>query len=97
MVELIVIATLGFAALVVVGTLIAGAQLLFLPFRLLGWALHALGFLLFLPVLLLVGVIGFFAFGLGAVLFCVPFLPFALLVFVIWRLMRRPRSAPITH
>ena len=97
MIELIVVATLGFAALVVVGTLIAGAQLLFLPFRLLGWALHALGFLIFLPVLLLVGVIGFFAFGLGAVLFCVPFLPFALLVFVIWRLMRRPRSAPIPH
>ena len=97
MVELIVIAALGFAALVVVGTLIAGVQLLFLPFRLLGWALHGLGFLLVLPVLILAGVIGFFAFGLGAVLFCVPFLPFALLAFVLWRVMRRPRSAPIPH
>ena len=97
MVELIVMAALGFAALVVVGTLIAGAQLLFLPFRLVGWALHALGFLIVLPILLVIGVIGFFVFGLGAFLFCVPFLPFALLAFVIWRLMRRPRSAPIPH
>ena len=97
MVELIVVAVLGFAALVVVGTLIAGAHLLFLPFRLVGWALHGLGFLLVLPILILVGVVGFFAFGLGAFLFCLPFLPFALLAFVIWRLMRRPRSAPIPH
>jgi hypothetical protein len=96
-VELIVVAVLGFAALIVVGTLIAGAQLLFPPFRLLGWVLHGLGFLIVLPILLLVGAVAFFVFGLGAVLFCIPFLPFALLAFVLWRIRRRPRSAPIPH
>ena len=94
MVELIVFAALGFAALVVVGTLMAGAWLLFMPFRLLGWIFKGVGLLLFLPVLVIVGVVGFLIFGVGAATFLVPFLPFALLVFILWKTIRRPA---ITH
>ena len=97
MVELIVMAALGFAALVVVGTLMAGAWLVFLPFRLLGWVFKGLGLLLFLPLIVLFGILGVVIFGFGAAVFFVPFLPFALLAFVIWRWVRKPRSAAATH
>jgi hypothetical protein len=93
-VELIVIAALGFAALVVVGTLMAGAWLVFMPFRLLGWIFKGVGLLLFLPVLVIVGFVGVLIFGFGAVMFLVPFLPFALLVWILWKTVRRPA---ITH
>ena len=97
MVELIVMAALGFAALMVVGTLMAGAWLLFLPFRLLGWIFKGLGLLVFLPLMLLIGVGAVLIFGVGTLFFLAPFLPFALLAFVLWRLMRRPRSAAVPH
>ena len=90
MVELVVLAALGFAALVVVSALMAGAWLVFLPFRLLGWIFKGLGLLLCLPVLLVVGVLAVAVFGFGAVMFLVPVLPFALLVWILWRTMRRP-------
>lgn len=90
MVELVVVAALGFAALVVVSALMAGAWLVFLPFRLLGWIFKGLGLLLFLPLLLIFGVLGVVVFGFGAVMFLVPVLPFALLVWILWRTLRRP-------
>jgi hypothetical protein len=96
-VELIVMAALGFAALVVLGTLMAGAWLLFLPFRLLGWIVKGVGMILFLPLILLFGLVGVLIFGVGALFFMAPFLPFALLAFVLWRLMRRPRSTAVPH
>ena len=90
MVELVVIVALGFAALVVVSTLMAGAWLVFLPFRLLGWIFKGLGLLLFLPVLVIFGALGVLIFGFGALMFLVPVLPFALLVWILWRTLRRP-------
>jgi hypothetical protein len=89
-VELVVLAALGFAALVVVSALMAGAWLVFLPFRLLGWIFKGLGLLLFLPLMLVFGVLGVAVFGFGAVMFLVPVLPFALLVWILWRTLRRP-------
>lgn len=90
MVELIVVAALGFAALVVVGTLMAGTWLIFMPFRVLGWIFKGVGLLLFLPLLLIFGFLGLLIFGFGALTFLVPFLPFALLVWILWRVIRRP-------
>jgi len=75
----------------------AGAWLVFLPFRLLGWVFNGLGLLLFLPLIVLFGILGVVIFGFGAAVFFVPFLPFALLAFVIWRWVRKPRSAAATH
>ena len=93
MVELLVLAALGFAALVVVGTLATTLSLVFLPFRIMGWMIKGLGLVLMLPVMLLFGFLGFLIFGFGLVVFLVPLVPFALLVFLVWRLVRRPRSS----
>ena len=97
MIEFMVFAALGFAALLVIGTLLAGLWLVLLPFRLLGWVFRGLGLLIFLPVLLLGGILGVAVFGLGALGLALPFLPFALIVFVLWRLARRPRSAAVSR
>ena len=64
------------------------------PHEPLGAQLFYEGFLLALPFMLLFDVVAFFIFGFGAVLFLVPFAPFALLAFLLWRWMRgRPRAA----
>lgn len=91
---------LGLFALVacaVVGLFAAGLSvvlwLVFLPFKILGWLFKGLGFLLALPFMILFGVLGFVIFGLGAFFFLVPFAPFVLLAFLLWRWMRgRPRA-----
>ena len=98
MIELLVMGFLGLVALAVTALFAAGVSLVcwvvFLPFRIMGWFFKGLGFLLALPFMLLFGVVAFFIFGFGAVLFLVPFAPFALLAFLLWRWMRgRPRAA----
>ena len=93
MVGLVIMAVMAFTVLIVMGALATALSLVFLPFRILGWAIKGLGMLLMLPILLVVGCLGFLVFGFGVVLFLVPVLPFALLAFVAWRLFRRPRSA----
>ena len=54
-----------------------------LPFRLLGWTLRGIGFLLALPFMLLAGLIGVLAFGAGAVLLFFPLVPLLLLGFAV--------------
>jgi len=96
MIELVVLAALGFAALVVVGTVASGLWLVFLPFRMLGWLIKGLGLLLMLPLMLLFGFLGFLIFGFGMMVFLLPVLPFALLAFLVWRWVHRPRSAAVS-
>jgi len=78
---------------VVAGGVAMALWLVFLPFRILGWAFKAIGFLLALPFLLIFGLIGVVLFGVGALVFVIPFAPFLLLSWLVWRWMRgRPRA-----
>ncbi len=64
-----------------------------MPFRLIGFLFKGLGFVLALPFLALFAVLGVVIFGVGALIFFVPVVPFALLAFLLWRWMRgRPRA-----
>ena len=91
---------LGFLVLVacaVLGLFAAGLSMVlwvvFLPFRLIGLLFRGLGFLLALPFMILFGALGFLIFGFGAMVFLVPFAPFVLLAFLLWRWFRgRPRA-----
>jgi hypothetical protein len=90
---LLVLAVVGF----VLGVLGFMGALIVLPFKLLGFALKAVGALLALPFLLIFGLLGVVLFGgVGVVLFgagllalALPLLPFALLAWGIWWLVRR--------
>ena len=96
MIELLVLGTLAFAALAVIGILTAGLSLvfwvIFLPFRILGWVFKGLGLLLALPFIALFGVVGLLVFGFGALVFLLPFAPVALLVFLVGRASRKNPS-----
>ena len=98
MIELIIMAVLAFAAIVVVSVLGSVFSLVLglvvLPFRIVGWGLKALAFVLALPFLALFGVIGFAFLGAGMLVFLLPAVPFALIAFAAWWLVRRaaPRS-----
>ncbi len=93
MIELVVLGALAFAALAVIGVLAAGLSLvfwvIFLPFRILGWVFRGLGLLLALPFMALIGVVGLLIFGFGALVFLFPLAPLGLLVFLIWRALRK--------
>ena len=88
---------LGFAAFVVfavVSALLGVAALVFwvvlLPFRLLGFAFKALGALLFLPALLIGGLVIAALVGIPLLLMALlPALPVVLLVAAIWWLAKR--------
>jgi hypothetical protein len=92
-IELIVLAALAFAAVIVVGVLTSVfglvMWLVFLPFRLVGWMLQGLGFLLALPFILIFGVIAVLALGAGVLMFMLPVIPFALIALGAWWLVRR--------
>jgi hypothetical protein len=100
-VELLVLAALGFAALVVLGVLASVASMVWwmiaLPFTLLRWTFKLLAALFVLPFILLFGLLGVAVFGAGALVFFVlPALPFIAIVWVIWALMKRRHPAPVT-
>ena len=84
MFELIVVGALALCAIVVIGTLMAAASLLgwliWLPLRILGFAIRGVGLLLALPFILVGGVLAAIALGIGAVFVFVPLAPLALLV-----------------
>jgi len=95
--------TLGMLLMVgvaVFGVLWAVASLvcwiLFLPFKLLGLVFRGFAFLLALPFLLIAGVLGALAFGVGFLIFLLPALPLVLLALGIWWLMKR-RARPAVH
>jgi hypothetical protein len=102
-VELVVLAALAFAAMIVVGVLTSVFGLVmwvvFLPFRIFGWMLKGIGFLLALPFIVLFAVIAALALGAGMIMFLLPVIPFALIALGAWWLVRRrPAStASVTH
>lgn len=94
MFELLAVGFAAFVVLAVLGALFGLAALVFwvilLPFRLIGFVFKALGALLFLPVLLLVG--GVIAALVGLPLLfvvLVPAMPLVLVVLAIWWLAKR--------
>ena len=103
MVELLVLGTLAFAALVVFAVLASVfglvMWLLFLPFRIIGWLFHGFALLLAIPFVAIFGVVAIVVFGAGMLMFLFPFLPFALLALGAWWLVRRTRrlAATVAH
>jgi hypothetical protein len=92
--ELLALGFAGFVVFAVVGALLGVAALVFwvvlLPFRLLGFAFKALGALLFLPALLLGGLVIAALVGIPLLFVALlPALPIALLVAAVWWLTRR--------
>jgi len=96
-VELVVFGALLFAALMVVGVFLSVFSLvgwfLWLPFRILGWALKLVGMLFALPFVLLAVLLGGFGILLGAGVLFVPLLPLMLVGGVLWWIFR-PRRQP---
>ena len=95
MIGLLVAGVVGFTVLLVIGILGAVLAMLFglliLPFKLLGFALKGLGFLIALPFLALAGVIAAIVFGAGVLILFAPAIPLLLLAAGIWWLVRRGR------
>lgn len=100
MVELLVLGALAFAAVVVFGVLASVfglvMWLIFLPFRIAGWLFHGIALLFALPFAAVFGVIAMLALGAGMLMFLVPFLPFALIVWGAWWLVRRNQRSAAT-
>jgi hypothetical protein len=97
LIELMVTGLIALVIVAFLGLFAAGISVVlwvvFLPFRLVGWLFKGLGFLLALPFMLLFGALGVLIFGFGALVFLIPFAPFVLLAFMLWRWMRgRPRA-----
>lgn len=93
----VVLAVVG----LVLGVLSLVGALIALPFKLLGLAFKGLGMLLALPFILLFGVLGALLFGglgvlvlgAGLVALALPLLPFALVAWGLWWLLRRKPAA----
>jgi hypothetical protein len=102
-VELLILGALAFAAVIVFAVLASVfglvMSLVFLPFRIMGWLLKGLGLLLAIPFMAFFGVVAVVALGAGALMFLLPFLPFALLALGAWWLVRRSHRAatPLAH
>ena len=98
MVELVVLLTLAFAAIVVFGVLASVfgmvLWLVLLPFRIIGWLLHGVAFLFALPFVAIFGVIALLVMGGAALMFLVPFFPILLIALgAVWLVRRNQRSA----
>jgi hypothetical protein len=95
-VEAIIAAGLGFAALVVVGVLISVFSVvgwfLWLPFKILGWGLKLLGLLFAAPFILLALLLGGFGMLLGVGFLILPLFPLLLVGAIAWWIFR-PRQA----
>ena len=94
MVELVVFAALAFSALIVVGVLLSVFSVvgwfLWLPFKVIGWALKLVGLLFALPFLAIAVLIGGFAVFMSAGFLLLPLFPLLLLGGLAW-LVFRPR------
>jgi hypothetical protein len=92
--EVLALGFVAFVVFAVVSALLGVAALVFwvvlLPFRLLGFAFKALGALLFLPALLIGGLLIAALVGIPLLFMALlPALPIALLVAAVWWLTRR--------
>ena len=98
MVELIVLAALAFAALIVIGVLVSVFSVvgwfLWLPFKILGWLFQLVALLFALPFILLACVLGGFGLLLGTGFMVLPLLPLLALGGLAWWLFKdRSRHA----
>jgi hypothetical protein len=97
MIELVVLAALMFAGFVVFGALSLAASMVgwvvLLPFKLLGVLFRGAAFLLALPFVLLFGLLAVMIGGFGLLVLFLPLIPFALLVWLAWRLVRTNRAS----
>ena len=98
MVELIVLAGLGFAALIVVGVLLSVFSVvgwfLWLPFKLIGLLFRFVGLLFALPFILIACMLGGFGLLLGTGFMVLPLLPLLAIGALAWWLIRdRSRHA----
>jgi hypothetical protein len=96
--ELLVLAALAFAAVVVFGVLATVFSivmgLIALPFRIIGWLLHGALALLAIPFLIVLAIVGVIVFGAGMLFILVPALPIVAMVFLaIWLVRRNQRQA----
>ena len=100
MVELLVLGTLAFTAVVVFGVLASVfglvMWLIFLPFRIMGWLFQGIALLLALPFVAIFGVIAILVFGAGMLMFLIPFFPIALIALCAWWLVRRNQRSAAT-
>ena len=99
MLELVVFAGLAFAALIVVGVLISVFTVvgwfLWLPFKILGWALRGIGLLIAFPFILLALLLGGFGILLGTGVLVLPFVPLAAMGALVWWFFHK--RGPSTH
>jgi hypothetical protein len=97
-VELVVLAALAFAVLIVIGVLVSVFSVvgwfLWLPFKILGWAFRFVGLLFALPFILIACLLGGFGLLLGAGFIVLQLLPLLALGGLAWWLFRdRARHA----
>jgi len=92
-VELVVLGSLAFAALLVVGVLISVFSVvgwfLWLPFKILGWMLRAIGLVIAFPFILLSILLGGFGILLGAGVLMFPLVPLFMIGAFLWWLLRK--------
>jgi hypothetical protein len=100
MFELLVGGAVAVAGLAVLGMLWAVVAMIcwvfVLPFKLLGLAFKGLAFVLALPFVLIIAVVGAALFGVAAILFAIPALPIVALAAFVWWLATRKRPARAT-
>lgn len=98
MVEFLILAAIVVGLGIAFSVLSLVMWVLFLPFKLIALSYKLLATLLLLPFLLIIAVFGAVVFGMGAVLLLLPpLLPFALLAWGIWWLVKRNRSGVTTQ
>ena len=98
MVELFVFAGLAFAALIVLGVLISVFSVvgwfLWLPFKIIGWALRAIGLMIALPFILIACLLGGFGLLLGTGVMMLPLFPLLAVGGILWWLFHRRGPGP---
>jgi hypothetical protein len=100
--ELLVLAALAFAAVIVFGVLASVFSivmgLIALPFRIIGFLLHGALALLAIPFLIVFAIVGMVVFGAGMLFILVPALPIVALAFLaFWLVRRNQRHATATQ
>jgi hypothetical protein len=96
--DLIVLAGLAFAAFICIGVLISvftvAGWFLWLPFKIIGWALRGIGLLIALPFILLACLLGGFGILLGAGVLVLPLVPLAMVGALLWWIFHRRSPTP---
>jgi hypothetical protein len=100
--ELLVLAALAFAAVVLFGVLASVFSivmgLIALPFRIIGWLFHGALALLAVPFMIVFAIVGVVLFGAGMLFILVPALPIvAMGLLAIWLVRRNQRQAAATQ